>query len=202
MANPNNWGVAASWNLGLMRGKEFTIFLSSTMRFKNGVSELIAQLGDDTPPWALITNHNQDTMREWWGERLKIEGPINHGWHCVIVRRKVVETVGYVDENFAVAYCEDQDYGHRINLAGLYDQKRHMLSVTGAESRGNGRTMRAATNDYVRPIKLDIEKNSRYFERKWGGQNGGNAKFTTPFDSGKPLWWWPPVPNQVAPVRE
>lgn len=80
---------------------------------------------------------------------------------CVAMRREVFQQIGLLDENFGVGMYEDDDYAHRMKLAGY--------RVVCARDAFVHHWMKAAfgkipTAEYQ---KL-FEKNRAYYEQKWG----------------------------------
>lgn len=165
-----NKGVAASWNLGIDRmketGSEWLIILSASVRFGNmGGLDLIEQL---------------ETTRA-----SVIEPELDFMWHCMSIRRNVIEKVGKFDENFYPAYFEDFDYGHRIRLTFENDPAfiwtKVFIDMMSA-GRCHGTTLGG--------VKVDSQRLRDYLIKKWGGMPG-DTKFTRPFNNpNNPLSYW------------
>lgn len=49
---------------------------------------------------------------------------------CVMLKREVIENVGYLDEDFGVGLADDDDYCHRIHQAGYRLALAHNLKIT------------------------------------------------------------------------
>lgn len=104
-------------------------------------------------------------------------------WRLFGLNAECIETVGWWDENFHPAFCEDCDYDYRCHLAGVpYYQipgtTTHRTSSSLSEARynhGNNRSYPA---------------NVRYYAAKWGGALRGAEKFTTPFNRGGHVGDW------------
>lgn len=100
------------------------------------------------------------------------------GFHAFALHRRVVREVGFFDENYHPAYCEDNDYHKRVQLAGL-----KMTNIQSVH-----RHVGSAT------ITLDLElrdrnnltypKNVEYHQAKWGGSMG-HETYKTPFNKGE-----------------
>jgi GT2 family glycosyltransferase len=99
-----NYGVAGAWNLGIDKmykdGSEWLIICSESIRFYDNPISNINNAIDNADKSTLI-----------------IEGNNGQGWHLIIFNRKVFDTVGYFDEIFYPAYCEDNDYIIRYSMA-------------------------------------------------------------------------------------
>jgi hypothetical protein len=97
---PHNFGVAASWNLGI---KSFPfapwwMFASDDVEFKPGALEAFA--------------------RECGPDRLTISSSWPH-YQFFAVGENVVKMVGLFDENLYPANFEDDDYSLRVERAGF-----------------------------------------------------------------------------------
>jgi GT2 family glycosyltransferase len=142
---PHNTGFAGGYNAGLRRGlkrqSDYFLLLNNDTELATGVVEhLIAEMAT-APEVGLVTAkvyYAGDRQRIWTvGNRLNIfldvrdggENQIDHGqWSkprdidfapfCgILIRREVVERVGFLDEDFFL-YYEDLDYCRRARLAG------------------------------------------------------------------------------------
>jgi len=112
--HPENLGVGASWNVGLKRGHDYTIFLSASMDVKGSLNDWLSKASE----YGLYSNHF---------------------WHLVAIGKKTVEKIGYIDENFYPAYYEDNDYKRRMELASIYLPKCEIE----ASSAGNAMSKKA-----------------------------------------------------------
>ncbi len=166
---PQNIGVARSWNLGIKEGKDYTFFVSSSVKWQYGFNEL--------------ANHLKQMIKE------KVPG-IEYGlfcqlgWHANAISQKTVEKVGYFDENFYPAYEEDVDYCYRLYLAGLH------ANIFGQTKGGvipavtvNAAPIEIATTIKRAGLPVNFNKLRNYYIGKWNGDHG-KEQFTTPFDSG------------------
>jgi GT2 family glycosyltransferase/glycosyltransferase involved in cell wall biosynthesis len=97
-------------------------------------------------------------MREHDGERFDIRVA---AMYCVGMRRDVYETVGLLDEHFAIGMFEDDDYSHRVRLAGF--------RVVCAEDVFVHHIGQASFSKLT-PEAYDAlwKRNQAYFEEKWG----------------------------------
>lgn len=140
-------------------------------------------------PWWAIANADTefapgDLAR--FAEAMDGDGPRCVGivdWRIFGLNQETVDTVGFLDENFHPAFCEDADYEYRCTLAGvpltyLVGDTTHVRSVTLGDNRyaqGNARSYPA---------------NRAYYREKWGGDLRGDERFTTPFDAGGSVRDW------------
>lgn len=162
-----NLGVAASWNVGLDMGAELTVIASAAVAVDGGYSRAAAQLAAAGP----------------WG------GVSQHHWHLAAVTRAAVDRFGRFDENYHPAYFEDTDWLQRLTVAGEPFPTVHVDGADlGAEAHGT-------TSGVL--IRYDLLEG--YHAAKWGGVPGRHGMparehHTTPFDTGRPLSWWPDAP--------
>jgi GT2 family glycosyltransferase len=96
-------------------------------------------------------------------------------WRVFKLTAETVQRVGFFDENFHPAFCEDADYERRCTLVGVRwghipGDTTHVRSVSLEDHRA----------DNARSYPSNVR---RYVE-KWGGMLRGGEGFTTPFDGG------------------
>lgn len=162
---PQNYGVAGSWNLGLAKGADYTLVLSCAVRFTKPLSEVLNQ----------IPGQARDTMA------------IYEGYHMFAISRKLVERIGYFDENFYPAYGEDADWGRRLDLAGI---RPDSFYDAGNTTIGSGLNKRSGTWAWDSSA-LNVGRMESYLYHKWGGPP---YCYDTPFGNpNNPLSYWPPV---------
>lgn len=88
-----------------------------------------------------------------WEERLKLIG------FCICIKRKVIEEVGLLDEQFTPGNFEDDDYSLRIRKA----EYRLMLCKDTFIHHYGSVTFGANPYDYYKTLKINQKK----FEKKW-----------------------------------
>jgi len=154
---PHNIGVGASWNLifKLTPRAPWWCIVNDDVTFNPGALDSLA---------TLMAN-----------EDAKIG--ILDGFSAFGVNQKALSRVGFFDENFHPAYCEDNDMNWRARLAGvpLVDLQGHTHHEGSATIRGN--------RWYHMQNSETFSENLDYYSRKWGGKPGQEV-FTTPFNEG------------------
>lgn len=119
------------------------------------------------------TDYDCQEITDW-----RAEGP---DFSCFMISRKFLEVVGYFDENFIGAYCEDQDAHVRIRRAyqhvlqfndqGVDANRVHAKRLTTAPY------YHFASQTLVRNIPLRQEitnrhgQNKNYYLQKWGAEH-------------------------------
>ena len=176
-----NIGIAASWNRGLMRGADQTIIMSQTVRLAP------AELPRRKEPWGL--DHLCQMTEAYANEYGCTFG--DQGYHLISIGKKTVDTIGYFDENF-LAYGEDDDYGHRQNLAGIVMGGLHM----GGEMEQLGAfSIAFAVHQRMKTIHPPTRGIRDYYSHKWCSVDGEYpGDYKTPFNNpDKGLDYWPKV---------
>lgn len=157
-----NVGVAASWNLGMRQafglGAEYVTICSTSLRFRDGAHGLCA------------TADVAAERGQWpWGFESM------NGWRCVTLTKRTVDEVGWFDEEFWPGYYEDNDYIHRLRLAGLFeplggDMGLRKIPWVGALEADVVEDAHAIK--HVDGLSVDFVALERYYVSKWGGKPG------------------------------
>lgn len=92
---------------------------------------------------------------------------------CLLIDRRVIDTIGPLDERFGIGNFEDDDYCRRAREAGF----RGVIARDAFVHHFGGRTFAASGIDYARLMS----ENQRKFREKWNGpsasdQPGMNAE--------------------------
>ena len=135
-------------------------------------------------PWWLIVNadlefgpgdlaHADQHMTAFGGFATLFE----YGAFCL--DRKVVDTVGWFDENFHPMYFEDRDYERRLGLAGID------TVVLEASCRHDNSSTIHSDQWFAHRNNVTFHDNANYFVAKWGGYPRQEGLWTVPFN-GRP----------------
>lgn len=106
------------------------------------------------------------------------------GMSLFAMDRATVQHVGWFDENFFPAYCEDYDYWYRCTLSGI--RITHVQVALEHRQSSSLECLDAAQQ--VR-FHTRVKENHRYYRRKWGGPPGKEL-FQTPFGEGRRPEGW------------
>lgn len=134
-------------------------------------------------PWWFFTN---DDMIFCHGDLAEVEkfmqnasGPTigmmdGCGFAAFCVNPGAIEAVGWFDESYHPAYCEDCDWGVRASRLGIqiHEIPGHSIHIGSQTIRGEG-----TNNDRT------YQRNVAYHRAKWGG-GPREEVFATPFDKG------------------
>lgn len=180
--HPANIGIAAGWNRGVAKGADQTLVMSQTVRLAP------AELNRRVEPWGLT--HLANGISERASKQGLTFG--DQGFHLMSIGKKTVDEIGLFDENF-YAYGEDDDYGHRMNLAGIHFPDWGDFTETGVHSIAYSIQKRIPE-----PTTIMQQGQSRikdYYSFKWCSTPDKHpGDFKTPFnrpDVG--LDFWPEV---------
>jgi GT2 family glycosyltransferase len=169
-----NRGVARSWNDGLIAmqnsGCDVMIICNDDIWFSAG----------DISALAIAARENRDRyIIQCAGWHDSYDVPIgDHGMACCVIQPIMVETVGYLDENFFPAYNEDTDYAYRAQSAKLEaiiipDTMIHHIGSAAIRSDDNLKNQNYLTHGL----------NDQYWQKKWGcnkGEHGHYFPFNDP----------------------
>jgi len=155
-----NLGFAASVNLAIKAnlGGPWWLFVNDDIIFSPGDLERLSEVmwAAETPLLAMMAGC---------------------AYSAFAVNDLAIEAVGWFDEAYYPAYCEDTDFNWRCTQLGVQivdvpGTTRHLGSQTigGDQARRN-------SNDWSYP------RNVKYHQEKWGGAPRSEV-FTTPFNQG------------------
>jgi hypothetical protein len=154
---PANLGVGAAWNLAL-------------------------KLTPRAPWWAIVNDDVIFTQGDLGNLILAMRAPgpriaVLDGFAAFGINAAALDRVGYFDENYIPAYCEDADMEYRCRLAGV--------TIVGVENRMvHERSSTIGLPEYRRQNARTYQANVDYHRRKWGGGLRGGENYPTPFNRG------------------
>jgi len=156
---PVNLGCAGGWNWILKNHmQDWVLLVGNDMQFKAGdlarISDHYQRHKNDNPPVGKIDS--------------------SMGWHCNGITRAGLEAMGYLDENYHVAYYEDCDFDRRHFLARKvgrlsYPAEGHCQIFAHHEGSATARFLQAHHPDKYERLSKGFARNVEYYVRKWGG---------------------------------
>ena len=218
--NNERKSVAASWNQGIKMAFEdpeceFVAVLNNDIILHPKTLDHLMAFMDKTG-YLMVTGDNVkdrmsvDTLIKlelpqaftdfdtWKIEGWRAEGP---DFSCFMISRETIRIIGWFDENFKGAYCEDQDYHARLDRARRHigQHNDHNIPVERIHFK------RLSTAPYYHFASQTIARvpeirntaatyhgaNQSYYLRKWGGEHpfvmdgGGNMQ---PFGDATKNW--------------
>ena len=156
-----NLGVAGSWN-----------YMMRSAFIEHGIDYLFL-LNDD-----IVLGKTKQTILETITrnpEARLISG--GYYWSAIMLRKDIVDSVGYFDETFYPAYYEDDDFSYRCSILQI-----PMVTDT-ALSPSVKRSSETIKKD--RTLEGGSHKNHLYYIKKWGG-DCHKEKFNVPFNGNPP----------------
>jgi GT2 family glycosyltransferase len=171
-----NLGVSGSWNLiartGFAEGHEW-VFIGSNDTFLRPGSLRAAVEFPKEPHVALY-------HLEYY--------------NFFMVSQRTIDDVGWFDENFYPAYCEDKDFSYRCTLANL-----RRINIIGASGEHVGSaTIHSNPHYFAQNERTHQVLNNEYYVRKWGARDDEEV-FTQPFnDPDHDHRWWPDPGDSIA----
>lgn len=140
-----------------------------------------------------FTDYDCNEITDW-----RAEGP---DFSCFMINADTVKVVGYFDENFKGAYCEDQDYHIRINRArvhaeqhndqGVEPRRIHAKRLSTAPYMHYSSQTLTRNKDLRHEISVQHGRNQGYLLRKWGAEHplamDGHGN-TQPFGDARMNW--------------
>jgi GT2 family glycosyltransferase len=133
---PANFGVAASWNLGIkaFRNDDVFFFASNDMTFEPGALKALGGATRDAVTLSHLFPH----------------------FHTFAVGVDVVARVGLFDESFFPAYCEDIDFLWRCERAGVPVNRPYIpTSHDNSSTIGSDQNFRSA-NTVTHPMNEQL----------------------------------------------
>jgi GT2 family glycosyltransferase/glycosyltransferase involved in cell wall biosynthesis len=182
IAFPENRGFATAANAGASAaGGDYLCFLNNDTVVTGGWLSALLRHCERDPSLGMIgpsTNEIANAAKvpvgyrdpaelEPWARAFTREGdgraePIDMlAFFCVLLRRRVFETVGPLDERFAVGMFEDDDYCRRLRDGGW---RLAVARDSFVHHWGRGSFRRLPEEEYSRIYRENRER----YERKWG----------------------------------
>lgn len=160
---PHNIGVAAAWNLvfKLFPSSPWWAIVNDDLVFAPGDLRRLVEAMTDTSPHLVTLD----------------------GFSAFAINQAALERVGYFDENFVPAYCEDADYEYRCKLA-------HVPILQISAELHHDRSSSIQDPYYGGQNTRTYPVNTAYYKAKWGGSLRGGETYLSPFDNGSdPACW-------------
>lgn len=156
---PENYGVAKSWNMlaGIAFAHRAQCILSNDdIVFAPDTIERLLTVAESTPRAGIVSAIEGQRFSLFW------LNPIAY------------QEVGRFDEQFRMAYFEDNDYAYRLKLAGW-----DLAVAPSAVEHFGSATLAAMTPELLTQKHAAYAHNESYYIRKWGGLPH-HERFTEP----------------------
>lgn len=172
--DPQVSGLAAVWNLGIVKARElgFSLFLilnNDIILSPDAINNMAKKM--KTGKYVMVTGVNQhegcakpeDMLLK--NTKYIEDEPDNYhpDFSCFMINNKTIDKVGWFDENYAIAYFEDNDFHARIALSG----EKAISTISAIYYHFESKTVQM-NPQLSTIIKQAFERNRDYFEEKWG----------------------------------
>ena len=180
--NDENFGYAKGNNVGLKVAKgDFIFLLNNDLLFTpNWLEKFVELLKNNSEIGIISCRTNYAEQKQQLVENYKELNPKNYlekfppqkentyeyiegervVFFCVGMTRATFEKVGYLDEKFGLAWCEDDDYTLRTIMSGLKVAVAKNIFIYHNHSQTTSKLVKDGK------AKEMIEKNRKYFEEK------------------------------------
>jgi len=164
--NRTRVSLSQAWNQGLKKALEdlefkYAYVINNDIVFEPICLDRLVQFASSHKEYGVVSGLN---TRDFQKQPNKIgDGPVD--FSAFLVTRGCLEKVGLFDEGFVGAYFEDNDYHHRVILAGF---KTCIVCDAGFYHHGS-RTIKEGLNPVeLKQLQANYERNKAYFKQKWG----------------------------------
>lgn len=179
--NPIVSGLAGAWNLGIKRAIAdncdlFLIINNDLIFAKNTIDNLIKRFEKGDIIMATGTNDQSiapEAMKLLEKEYDENESINSHpDFSCFMINKICLDKVGFFDENFRVAYFEDNSYHSDIAMLGFGNEAISIVSATYYHLA----SQTVKNNPHLRPIiEKAFKDNKKYFIEKYGCEPLGDV---------------------------
>jgi glycosyltransferase involved in cell wall biosynthesis len=216
--NEKALSVAGSWNQGIKRALEdpeckyIFIVNNDIICHDKTLTHLISFM--DATGYMMVTGDNikdrmsievmvqQELPKEYTDfDMNKITDWLAEGpdFSCFLITPETIEKIGWFDEHFEGAYCEDQDYHARINRAWRWGlqygepnpDKMHAKRLSTAPYFHYASQTLTRNHALRQSISTYHGRNQNYYLQKWGGEHPAvmdGAGNQTPFGDATKNW--------------
>ena len=185
--NPKGNNVSAGWNIGIRYAFEqlradYVIVSNNDVLYHEKCIDNLVNFAEEHKDFVMWTSTPHNNFREREMMEAKNTFAPHPCFSCFMLSPKSIDMMkkveektsepfpGYFDENYIVAYFEDQDYHQRILRAGFQSGMTHssLFYHYGSRTIAVDDTLRANNSQ-------NYEHNRKYFEKKWGYDSHGKA---------------------------
>jgi len=184
----DNWNehrsVAESWNLGIEIADhyqcDYALVINDDVLFSpwtmSGLVNALANPPDDNV--VMVTGQNLRGHLHNPEDIFNIEIPSyrehsygnNPDFACFMVKPDIIDIIGKFDENFKLAYFEDNDYHRRIQLLGYEAISTSWAPYFHFGSQTQNKFLHEVGHGVVSADQFN--QNRQYYMDKWGGDLG------------------------------
>lgn len=177
---PANKGVAGSCNEALRQAQEWWLHSNDDVEWAPDVLEKLSAAAEADQKAHAPQNQSLMFLPDYG---------VGSAFTLFLMHKSIVDVIGWWDESFFPIYFEDNDFGYRMNLAGV---KRRVVEAC-QYTHHTSSTVRSLDPEAQQAHHRNFEKLKAYYSQKWGGPPE-QERFTRPFDGGSQTevdktWW-------------
>lgn len=173
ITNSTNEGYAKGMNKGMKSSSSpYVCLLNNDILVTDGWLEEMIKVADSNPEVGIVNPSSNNfglrfgkdttleefatTFKSQTGKFVRMSGCVGF---CMLIKRQVIEKVGYLDENYGLAYFEDTDFSRRAQDAGFKCVMAKGCYVYHLEGR---------SVNLLSDKDILFKKNAQRFYEKWG----------------------------------
>ncbi len=192
--NPKTGSLSGNWNLGIKRAMQedcelFLILNNDIILSATAIDNMVKKMMTDK--YVLVSGVNQhegidnpeDMMEKVYDYDPNEPDNYHPDFSCFMINKRYLDIVGYFDENFFVAYFEDNDAHARIALSG----EKAVSTISATYYHYESKTVK--NNKHLQDIIHEaFDRNKEYFKEKYGCYPVGDVSkmikkyYKTPFN--------------------
>jgi GT2 family glycosyltransferase len=211
--NPSTSGLSGCWNLGIQaafeEGCDYVLVMNNDVVLSPSTIDNLAkrmEKGDAVMVTAVNVQHTIDpaeilNTEVEYAEENDNEHP---DFSCFMITKRLIEKVGWFDENYYVAYFEDNDMHGRIAMTG-----EKAVTIACAPYHHYGSQTRKQNPHLNAIIEEAFIRNRAYFGRKFGIEPPlsdvpamREKYFKTPYGMEGKSWKDTTIPVDFIPTRK
>lgn len=153
--------VARAWNMGLdwvfdAENADYVLVVNNDVELLPETYRTLIETGEEFVTCVSVNERSQFIYNE-----IRERRP-HPDFSCFLIRNEVYKKVGRFDEEFKIAYCEDNDYHCRMHQAGIQSYCIGLPFLHHGAS-----TIKSVGDEKRSAIQLQADLNREYFFNKW-----------------------------------
>lgn len=182
--------VAGAWNRGIEmameNGHKTYLVTAVDVALDERTVEGLVRFGTDNPGVDIWSSSNHGCAQ------IDTRGTVDGcDFSCFVIRKSTIDRFGWFDKEYKPAYFEDNDYITRVVVGG-----GSAKMLLGTKHVHEGSLTIKTDPEMAHHVAHWFHSNEARFLAKWGQKSDDfdmirTACFKSPFNSGRPVSWWP-----------